>query len=114
MFENTSQLSVQELMSNSILFQGKRYLKNYMTMKVREIPHSRCSPIDLELTPMLEVVDMPNNIIKKIPAGIGKAQHLRKLNLTGNDIAKVPKTVGKLKVGLDETVPISYKWNSYF
>ena len=48
---------------------------------------------------MLEVVDMPNNIIKKIPAGIGKAQHLRKLNLTGNDIAKVPKTVGKLKVG---------------
>ena len=47
---------------------------------------------------MLEVVDMPNNIIKKIPAGIGKAQHLRKLNLTGNDIAKVPKTVGKLKV----------------
>ena len=49
---------------------------------------------------MLEVVDMPNNIIKKIPAGIGKAQHLRKLNLTGNDIAKVPKTVGKLKVGL--------------
>ena len=57
------------------------------------------SPVVLELTPMLEVVDMPNNIIKKIPAGIGKAQHLRKLNLTGNDIAKVPKTVGKLKVG---------------
>ena len=78
-------------------------------MKVRDIYHisACCSPVVLELTPMLEVVDMPNNIIKKIPAGIGKAQHLRKLNLTGNDIAKVPKTVGKLKVGLDETVPIS-------
>ena len=46
---------------------------------------------------MLEVVDMPNNIIKKIPAGIGKVQHMKKLNLPGSDIAKLPRTVGKLK-----------------
>ena len=53
----------------------------------------------VELTPMLETVDMSNNVIKKIPAGVGKIQRLKTLKLPGNEIAKVPRTVGKLKVG---------------
>ena len=50
-----------------------------------------------ELTPILETVDMSNNVIKKIPAGLGKISKLKKLKLPGNEIAKVPRTVGKLK-----------------
>ena len=40
---------------------------------------------------------MPHNIIKKVPGGIGRLVKLRKLDLRGNDIVKIPRTVGKLK-----------------
>ena len=40
---------------------------------------------------------MPHNVIKKVPGGIGHLSKLRKLDLKGNDIAKIPRTVGKLK-----------------
>jgi len=74
---------------------GNRADVKFDTLSRKKIPQELYD--NEELTPMLETVDMSNNVIKKIPAGLGKISKLKKLKLPGNEIAKVPRTVGKLK-----------------
>jgi len=74
---------------------GNRADVKFDTLSRKKIPQELYD--NEELTPILETVDMSNNVIKKIPAGVGKISKLKKLKLPGNEIVKVPRTVGKLK-----------------